>query len=77
MASAGPGGAEPNTHWSLDFVSDQFAGERRICTLNFVNTKHSLGAIADEFLKTLIFGLDHSERRVTDYKTERPHPLLR
>jgi putative transposase len=39
----------PNARWSLDFVSDQFAGGRRFRILNIVDdvTKECLGAIAD------------------------------
>jgi transposase InsO family protein len=41
--------ARPNARWSLDFVSDQFAGGRRFRILNIVDdvTKECLGAIAD------------------------------
>jgi putative transposase len=39
----------PNARWSLDFVSDQFAGGRRFRILNIVDdmTKVYLDAIAD------------------------------
>jgi putative transposase len=41
--------AKPNARWSLDFVSDQFAGGRRFRILNIVDdvTKECLGAIPD------------------------------
>ncbi len=44
--------AKPNAHWSLDFVSDQFADGRRFRILNIVDdvTKECLGAIADTSL---------------------------
>lgn len=44
--------AKPNARWSLDFVSDQFAGGRRFRILNVVDdvTKECLGAIADTSL---------------------------
>ncbi|MGJ5150261.1 IS3 family transposase [Bradyrhizobium sp. HKCCYLR1023] len=44
--------ARPNARWSLDFVSDQFAGGRRFRILNIVDdvTKECLGAIADTSL---------------------------
>jgi putative transposase len=44
--------AKPNARWSLDFVSDQFAGGRRFRILNIVDdvTKECLGAIADTSL---------------------------
>jgi putative transposase len=41
--------ARPNARWSLDFVSDQFAGGRRFRVLKVVDdvTKKCLEAIAD------------------------------
>jgi transposase InsO family protein len=44
--------AKPNARWSLDFVSDQFAGGRCLCILNIVDdiTKECLVAIAETSL---------------------------
>jgi putative transposase len=45
--------AKLNARWSLDFVDDQFANERRFRVLNIVHdvTKECLGAIPDTSIR--------------------------